>query len=400
MNTKDTYAFDPNVFALDEIEKEFGADDTAWQFLKWNPEYQAAFRELSQKESSPSELEAIVSHVKTPYPGMVACAHDNTCRERFGISAWLNPDSEHLPELKNDGDSWFFPLRRVEQQDSAQVLRQRGQLPEKLEYYPWLTFRETPFGYDSVSVPHPNLNRAVGRKKKAHEPRLLHVAFDCSIPVEGQLTAFEALAHKHREFWNGRICSTTAPTAIVESVEWSGIFRADDFANRDWARTAVIDVLGPIKKQINLCREKLTATYKDLDKESQKRRMKHPGLNEPDMIRHFGERFPMPKPSRDSEPALSSNRYLKALLRIAEHLPTDAFAPDRIIKDYKGLGNVIAKEIGISRDDATAPQWMEDFEAGMHRTHLRRAKYLVNHFYGWLVHAEVSLSGHMKKTKR
>lgn len=400
MNVNDTNVFNPNVFALATIEKSFGPDDTAWQFLKWNPEYLAAFQERREKESNPEALEAIVNHVKVSYPGMIACAQDYTCRERFGIAAWLNPECEQLPALTNDGDSWFFPLRRVEQQASAHALRRQGQSPHKLDWYPWLTVRETPFGYGPVITPGPNLPCPKGKKKKEHEPRLIHVAFDCSIPIEGQLMAFEALVQKHREYWNERICSTTAPTAIVESIEWRDIFRGDDFVNRDWATTVAIDVLGPVKTQINFCREKLATIYRDLDERSQNRRKEHPGLNEPDMILHFGERFPMPKPSWDGEPAPRSNRYLKALLRIAEHLPPDAFEPTRIIADYTGLDEQIAKEIGIARNGTTPPPWMEDFAAGMRRTHLRRAKNLVNHFYKWLVHAQVSLSGDAGKSKR
>jgi hypothetical protein len=392
MNIHDTNGFDPNVFVLTDIEKKFGSDDTAWQFLKWNPEYWEAFSELSENESNPEKLGAILDHVKDPQPEMIACAQDITCRQRFGIAAWLNPDCELLPALKNPGDSWFFPLRRVDQRDSALVLRQQGHSPEKLEAYPWLTVRESPFGYGSAITSGPSLPRPKGQKKKAYEPRLLHVAFDCSVPPDGQLQALEALARKHREYWNERISSTTAPTAIVESIEWRGIFQADDFVNRDWARTVAIDVLGPVKTQINLCHEKLATIYRNLDEESQNRRKKHPGLDEEDMIRHFGERFPMPKVPRGQEPAPESSQYLKALLLIAERIPPNAFKAASIDAEYQGLAGQIATEMGISREGANPPKWMEVFVEGMPDTHLRRAKNLVNHFYAWLVHAQVSFA--------
>lgn len=218
MNMRDKNGFDLNVFALTDIERNFGPDDTAWQFLKWNPEYWKAFRELSEIESNPAKLEAILGHIRDPQPEMIACAHDITCRQRFGIAAWLNPDCEQLPALKNSGDSWFFPLRRVDQRESALVLKRQGQSLGKPEMYPWLTVRETPFGYGSVITPGPNLPRPKGQEKKEHTPRFICVAFDCSIPLDGQLLAFEALARKHREYWNERIRSTNESTVSVASI--------------------------------------------------------------------------------------------------------------------------------------------------------------------------------------
>lgn len=151
MSINDTNGFNPNVFALIDSEKTFKSDDTAWQFLKWNPEYREAFFELNETKSDPAALEKLFSHIEDPSPEMIACAQDITCRERFGIAAWVDPNRDQLPALKAPGDSWFFPLKRVEQQVSAQILRKQGQSPEKLEWYPWLTVRETPFGYGPVT---------------------------------------------------------------------------------------------------------------------------------------------------------------------------------------------------------------------------------------------------------
>jgi len=389
MNINDTNGFNPNVFALDNAEKAFKPDDTAWQFLQWNPQYREAFLELNEIKSDPKTLETLFSYVEEPNPGMIACAQDMTCQERFGIAAWLDPDCEQLPALQNPGDSWFFPLKRAAQQVSAQVLRQRGQSPEKLEWYPWLTVRETPFGYGSVILPHHNLARPNAKKKRGYQPRLVCVAFDCSIPPHGQLLALEALAQKHREFWNERICSTKASSPIIESIEWRGIFQADDFANRDWARTVTIDALGPIKKQIDQCRIELDKIYRDLDRKYQDRRKKHHDLDEGELFRHFGERFPMPKPPRGHEAAPKGNRYLKALLSIAERMPPDAFKSVNIDAEYPELAEQIAEEIGIFREGANPPQWIKAFYEGMRGTHLRRAKHLVSYFYEWLVHAQV-----------
>lgn len=100
----------------------------------------------------------------------------------------------------------------------------------------------------------------------------------------------------------------------------------------------------------------------------------------------------MPKPLRGNELAPESNRYLKALLLIAERLPPDAFRSVNIDEEYSKLAGQIASEIGIFREGASPPQWIKVFLEGISGTHLRRAKGLVNHFYAWLVHAQVSFA--------
>jgi hypothetical protein len=68
MNTQNTFKFDPNVFALTAIEKQFESDDTAWQFLRWNPDYREAFHQLRDEKSDADALEAILAHIKDPNP--------------------------------------------------------------------------------------------------------------------------------------------------------------------------------------------------------------------------------------------------------------------------------------------------------------------------------------------
>ncbi|AMV41770.1 hypothetical protein ATN79_03605 [Paraburkholderia caribensis] len=399
MNTHYPNGFDPDVFALTDIEKVFGPDDAAWQFLKWNPDYGDAYRQLREEQSEAKALEGILSYIEKPHSEMIACAHDISCRERFGIAAWLDPNCERLPALKNPGDSWFFPLRRVDQQDSVLVLRKQGQRPEKLDWYPWRTVHETPFGYGSVITPGLNLPHPKVQKKKEHKPRLVSVAFDCSIPPDGQLLALEALARKHREYWNDRICTTKTSTPFIEPMGWRDIFRPADYIRCDWSRTVSIDALGPIRKQIDQCRVELEGIYRNLDKEYQDLRKKQPNVDEGKLFRHFGERFPMPKPRRGYEPAPESNRYLKALLLIAERVPPDAFRAASIDAENPGLARTIAEEMGVFREKASPPEWLEVFVEGMRDTHLRRAKNLVNYFYAWLVHAQVSFVSDKERKK-
>jgi hypothetical protein len=392
--------FDPEVFALTNDEKNFGPDDTAWQFLRLNPQYRKAFIEATHTTSNPKALDKILSYIAAENlnPETIAYTQDDTCQKQFGIAVWLDPACERLPRLIDPDDSWFFPLKRVEQQDSALSLKQRGLSPKNLDWFPWLTVQETPFGYGSILGPGPGQSYPIEKKKQPYARRLIHIAFDCSIPVDGQVQALEVLARKHREFWSKRICSTTAPTVLVEPIGWHDVFEVSDFINPNLARTVAIDALGARKMQIKRCRKLLDDAYRRLDKESQRWRKEFSDLPNPNEIRHFGERFPMPKPSLESDPAPYTNRYLKALLMIARRLPDGVFNRTRNIADDVGLAVQIAERIGISGDDVPPPAWMDDFADGLQHTHLRRARNLVHDLYKWLVHAQVSFSGNQRKS--
>ncbi|CAE6767254.1 hypothetical protein R69619_03667 [Paraburkholderia nemoris] len=386
MNIDNANALDPEVFALTTLEKTFRSDDTAWQFLQLNEEYNAAFEELTKEENDSDALESILACIKDSHSVNIACAQDTTCMERFGIAAWLSPKQKLLPELKNPADSWFFPLIRPVQEDSVATLKRQGRSPEKREHYPWLTAHETPFGYGNVFKFGPSLSVRPGMKKRAHESKFVFVAIDCTVPSHGQLRALEVLAQKHRQYWNDRICSTKQPTFFVEAIGWRDIFRVDKLEPDQW-RTVGIDTLGPIKMQIAECRKRLLQVHRELDEAGE--------------IKHWPERFlrTMPKVppsgSRRQPPAPKSNRYLKALLLIAQSMRQDRNSK------YGRPINLIAEDVGILRRDSTQrPQWMKVFHNGMEETHVRRARAVVNKLYAWLVHAQVSFAKDEEQPKQ
>ncbi|PQV52176.1 hypothetical protein [Paraburkholderia sp. BL21I4N1] len=383
MNFHDTNGFDPNIFALTDLEKEFGPDDTAWQFLKWNPDYRQAFHQLLDKKSDMDALEAILAHIKSPNPEVIACAQNETCRRRFGIAAWLDPDEERLPELNNPDDSWFFPLMRPLQEDTMLKFRQRDASYEKRPGGQWLTVRETPFGYREILRTGPRRPARLPAKKENHCQKLVFTAIDCSVPIDAQLVALEKLVRTQREYWNEQICTTDSASVIIEPIGWNDVIRPSRVEEPDFWQTVGIDALGPIRKQIEECRSRLARIHRKLDDD--------------DLVLHFGERFPMPKVPGGEVATPSRNRYLKALLLIAERIPPDAFRTDNIDAERPGLAHQIARELGIVR--AEQPRWVKVFDEGMSTWHLRRAKSLVTHFYAWLVHAQVSFADEAKKAK-
>lgn len=389
MNTDSANTLDPEAFVLTALEKTFRSDDTAWQFLRLNEEYNAAFEDLSKEENDAEALESILVHIKNAHSVDVACAQDTTCMERFGIAAWLNPEHERLPELKSPTDSWFFPLTRPVQEDSVGMMKQQRRSPEKREGYPWLTAHETPFGYGAVFKFGPPQPVQPGMKKRAHESKFVVVAIDCTVPPDGQLRALEVLAQTHRQYWNDRICSTRQPTFFIEAIGWRDIFSADKLKPDQW-RTVGIDALGPIKMQIAECRKHLLQVHRKLDEAGE--------------IKHWPERFPrtMPKVpsscSRRHPPAPKNNRYLKALLLII-------LITRRIQKDGNGKHapsiNRLAEELGIFRSGNTQrAEWMKVFHNGMEETHVRRARSVVDKLYAWLVHAQVSFAKDEERPKQ
>ncbi len=385
MNIHAPSRFDPNVFALTDIEKEFGPDDTAWQFLRWNPDYREAFHQLRNETDDADALEAILTHIKDPDPELLACAQDETCRKTFGIAAWLDPEEERLPELNIADDSWFFPLMRPLQEDTMLKFRQREASNAKRPGGPWVTVRETPFGYREILRTGPRPPARPAAKKAPHSERLIFTAIDCSVPIDAQLVALEKLVRTHREYWSEQIRTTDSPHVIIEPIGWNDVIRPSRVEEADFWQTVGIDALGPIRKQLDECRSTLAEIHRKLDRE--------------DLVLHFGKRFPMPKVPGNQGTAPSRNRYLKALLLIAERMPPDAFGTDKIDEERPGLARQIARELRIDEAQPHRPRWMKSFDEGMSTWHLRRAKILVTRFYAWLVHAQMSFAGEARKAK-
>lgn len=142
-------------FALTDMEMTFGTDDTFWQFLRNCPEYQRAFRRVSKMPNNTDALTAILEHIQNPSFVRIASSQDDTCRQKFGIGAWLDYTHEQLPRLKHSDDSWFFHLKRPVQEDprrkevSAEPPLLDGRLPPFET--PRLLAEELAFGYAALA---------------------------------------------------------------------------------------------------------------------------------------------------------------------------------------------------------------------------------------------------------
>ena len=367
-------------FALTDVERHFGPDDTAWQFLRHSDEYQKAFRRVSKMPNDPDALAAILDRLVSPSSVRIASAQDTTCWRKFGIAAWLDPTHEYLPALKSRNDSWFFPLKRPVQDDPRR-LEISGE-PPLLEGRmrpspgPQLIAEELAFGYGNV------ISRSAMTSRIRDRERMLWVAIDCSVPVDGQIAALEILAQRHRSYWrDDGLLTTDECTTYIEEIEWEDVFsqvrfrRAHDRGIVDedtgylW-RIVGIDTLGPISTETETCHRQLRDVY-----------FQHLADYS---VTHWPKRFPrgMPSAPDDQSPAPSDYCYLKALLEIVRLLPEYAL-------DEANQAKGIEKELRL---DNSRRGWQRVFANELEERHIVRAKRLVTHLYRWLVHGQIAFS--------
>jgi len=170
-------------FDLSVEEQSYGAEDWAWLFLSMNQQYRDAYAIHANEDDLDltAELQGLrVTGIKRDY--------DGSCAAQFGLSAWLPLSLLSLPKFTNEGDSWFFPLKRpvAEDYDREEVstvhyLRVRPYYLPKLDPYPYIFANETFFGYR----PPKQIPRHTGNTLSTLN--LIWVAIDCSIPPAGQI---------------------------------------------------------------------------------------------------------------------------------------------------------------------------------------------------------------------
>lgn len=99
-------------FALSKQEKEMTPEDWAWHFLRLNQDYRDAYSAALEKQTANPQSRTGMSRFRREYLHRTIYVDEQECRDRFGLSTWLDPKNHSLPEL-GDGQSWFAPLRAV-----------------------------------------------------------------------------------------------------------------------------------------------------------------------------------------------------------------------------------------------------------------------------------------------
>ena len=382
------------VFALTEEETTFMPDDWAWQFLRLNNDYKNAYVRACEHETDDDLPSKTESHIANADGVRVPAGSDSACALEFGLSAWLDPSHESLPKLKGAG-SWFFPLKRVVQEDPRLVeigatwpaQRRAGRIPP--ESQPRLAVSETLFDYGGAKLAH--------LCSTPHRERMVWVAVDCSVPPDGQISALKTLAELHRAYWRegtraDRLPTTHTPTVAIETIDYEDVFSHVVFRRTHDAgasaedtsalwRTVGIDALGPIGLQADACLRHLGDIHLELKEQGE-------------LKTYWPTRFPgdITAVTGPGGKPPESNRYLKALLVLASATPPADFGAN----DLKIIDDV-ANQVGILPMNARFPRWMENFYNGMERYHLPRAHNMVKKLYRWLVHAQISANSGLQQ---
>lgn len=367
-----------NPFALTDAEKKFTCDEWAWQFLRLNTQYQTAFSIACDEASGPHR----------PAPGplpsrffidrhSVNLADGNIssmeCASRFRLAAFLDPAHETLPPLK-DQFSWFFPsteLKHAYVRDEHE--RNHGWKSLDSDSFPERA--RTPFGYrippltDGIKLLNPG----------PHTPFYIRVPIDCSVSPDGQLGSLTMAARSIRatlrsigritardqaKLTGWRVTDIANNDALSNDERHSYASSASDDPSTRW-KTVSIDVLAPIERQIQACRQELLAAQQRY----------HQSLDDPLWLLRFPSNI-----RHCQEPDYS---YLKTLLSIARHPATGSFDGNPALADK------IARDVEMRPATRKWPLWLEYFLSAA-PLHVKRAQALINGEHTLLVHGQVT----------
>ena len=98
-------------FTLSGLERDFGPEEWAWQFLRLNTGYQREYAQALANRDPDETCPSGALDCRHMHPERKILASELLCRRQFGLSTWLDPNAMQLPVLK-DGESWFYPLTK------------------------------------------------------------------------------------------------------------------------------------------------------------------------------------------------------------------------------------------------------------------------------------------------
>lgn len=384
-----------SLFELNEDESKYRPDDWAWSFLRLSSSYDQSYIAQLDTEDADFSTSLLMPHTIGIKPD-----HDGTCAEDFGLSAWLPPSVSELPKLRDDKDSWFFPLKRPVAEDYrrlevSEVTYQRppwSRSPQRIDEYPHIFANETSMGYrEPPSVPIPIFSSPQhGRPRQVKASgsfdvltlSLVWVAIDCSIPPAGQVAALEDLATRVRsalmnQDWKSR--------RKVRDVAIADVKNSDAFAHMkflhasrparnfdDYAclwRAVMIDSLAPIKVQTKEILDQLTTIHAQLIANK---------LAQPPRALRFKNTLSFNEKNGDGVSQLSSGgSYLKALVtlgKLARHGYTDPAEVAQIIGLHSPSGHYVGS-------------WARHFHAELEE-HITSAIEMANGGYRMLIHEQ------------
>lgn len=362
-------------FALLGPEEYLKPDDWAWQFLRlkgdYKDDYAAALGESNPEDISPRGAFWITDR----HPSRTVRVAERYCRKEYGLSTWLDPQHSRLPKL-NAGESWFFPLRQAV--DSPVVSGGDVPMEDVFSYY------FVPQGRGVGDSRRSGVRKAIPANPEDRSK--VWFAIDCSIPPAGQMTAVARLSEAWREcFMREKQKSHTgsnADSGIVPLPECSW-FDMDKFKTASavansadpslaWY-TICVDVLGPIKEQLDSCSVLLNEKHQALYGE---------GIATEPILKRFRSELIGPR-DVDGQ-ILTDGHYLKALVICAQLAQKKLDASEIVEFIYR---NASPSSKGKPEENGVRDKWVSNLEKRV-VDYVKQAEPLVRWKYKWPVQAQ------------
>ena len=169
-------------FALSSNERKMAPEEWAWRFLRLNQDYQKAYSDALEKQQASQDSQNGSTRFHEAHHLRKIFVDERDCRDRFGLSTWLDPSLNSLPVLP-EGQSWFAPLRAVSVDLPRTISIQNG-------LFGLLSERPRPRQIVEVRV----------KGQQATIPlRSAEAVFsiDCRVPIDGQLASVSFLAEQY-----------------------------------------------------------------------------------------------------------------------------------------------------------------------------------------------------------
>lgn len=374
-----TVATGARCFDLVEDESKLGPEDWAWRFLRLSLDYQMAYgRACAKIRDNLGPKPPEIAQMGTAFIGLnrKVSVDEQLCRDRFGLSAWLDPNLIELPMLNDEG-SWFAPLKSIVAEPRFDALK-----PNPFGYRVVHKYLEHRAGNGLSTEGRPaEFERASGRQPWMDAT--VWFAVDCSVPPDGQIATIHAIARQYAlEMREGQL---TASAFYYEQPEVCSLPEYPPFSevslpkaraatsvgSNDVAvwRLAKISLIGPVSQDIKECRALLQKEHEAIVASNLAKKP-------------FQQRF---RPFLDGtrEGVGMDGSTLKAYLTIAEFLAKNVTKSSQIISELAKRG---AGESGPGGKSG----WLADqFERTvLFDAHAKRAKAYVDEGYKWLVHSQ------------
>lgn len=351
-------------FKLEGRENYFGPEDWAWQFLRMNRSYEAAYLEAKAQGKTRKKSErhftdgSLHARLREPTRGILEL--EAICRSKFGASTWLDPKNKKLPKLVEDA-SWFFPLSMA-----------RPIFPG-----PWTpTISENIFSYGELPE-RSTRNQIVINHDSDDCPSALWFLIDCSKPIESQILGIRVYAKYYARWLQCKLPTAKKTNAEQRMLTLDNYLvqyglnkshrdvedASSDTQTKDTVEWVIfLDVLGPIMKQLD-------GYAKDLAKGPLRLIQKS-----------FLPRNPRTPSRRVGNLEVSDGNIYKSMVITAQLTKAglDPFKIERLLWNHSGKKR--------EKDDPWLP-WIEEREARI-RDYAKMSHDFIEEGYRWIVQAQ------------